>query len=306
MANNLSVQQIQQIRAAFLQGFLNYTPQYPRIGRVVTGVGGKVRVGGLAAGGRAQTVARTDTSVAAQNIASFEAEFTTSHKVVKHRLPAFVFKNDPGMDEIGMELAKAVGKNIDADFFSMLEGLTSADHPRVGTDVGCVGASKKYFSASLKYLCGESGEATQANLLTAALSAANLDAAVQLLLKYKDDRGMQMQLGLDNKLALIVAAKNWRLASQLVGSAVTSSDQQTNVVGGKFGGGVINWEFSDDDDWMVVDTSNSPVGMYVDLESIKVLQGVSEDSQFISLTAEYDATPIYSPYEAGAVFSNVA
>lgn len=296
-----------KIYQAFGEALAQNTAAFAKAGRVVTGEAGTFYAGGTAAGGLAATLATTATSLSATDISTFEASVQTVHKVVKHTTTREAFMRDYNMNEsaIARTLADAVTVSLNKDYFDYCEGLFAAAHPRAGTGAFQVGASKKYIDTGLKYLNGEGGEGTQANLLTAALSATALDSAIQLLNKYKSDRGIPLHLGLSGGLTLVVSPKNRRLALQLMGSAVDSSNLQLNVFQGDIGS-VVVWNLTtDDDDWFLIDQANAPVGMYISqLPSLMI--NPSDDGLFVHMVAEYSAVPFKLPTEAGIVGSNVA
>lgn len=306
MANNLNNKIITQIQANFVEAALLYVPKLTRVGRFESGPAGTVKVGKRASGGIAVTLTDAATSATTSDMHSFEAEFTTLERYVKHTVPSHRMQTEKGLIGVINDLGQVAGKNIDREFFSMTEGLFAAAHPRASNNAGCVGAGKKALDTGLKGLVGETGEFTFDTLLaTASLSETSLNALVELLIKQRDDRGLQMSIGQTSKLAVICAAKNVKTAIELTKSTLSGSDMATNYLNTMFGGGVVQWEFTDDDDYMVVDGDNSPFGYYLGREpSVEVRE--SDDGLFTHFVVKYHGVPVYDPYLYGVVACNVA
>jgi hypothetical protein len=67
---------------------------------------------------------------------------------------------------------------------------------------------------------------------------------------------------------------------------------------------VWNWT-TDEDDYFVIDASNSPVGMYI-AEAPTVRVAPQTNGLFVDMIAEYQAVAFKLPYEYGIIGSNVA
>lgn len=305
MANQANVAVITQM--SFLHGLAEQQAAFVRAGaRVVTGTGGSFRVSGRSIGGLAATLSKTATSSTPTDIANFEASVTTDHKVIHHTVNNKMLQTEKGYEDAGTELANKVLVSMDKDWFDYCEGLPSLAHPRVGTGPFQVGASKKFADTSLAYLQTEGGAGTQDNLLTTAFSETSLDAAIQLLNKYKDDRGVPLHLGLRPAgLALTVGPKNRKTAEEVVQSMLSGDDNAKNTLGPRIGSVVVwNWT-TDEDDWMLLDRFNSPVGMFI-AAAPTVRIAPQTNGLFTDIIAEYESAPFVLPYECGLVFSNVA
>lgn len=306
MANVLSRTKINQIEANFIENMLAYKPKYLAVGKELRGEPGTVKVGKNAVGAIAATLADTATSATTSDMHSFEASFSSLQRYVKHTVPAHTLKNQEGMVKVAAELSQIAGKNIDREFFSMIEGLWAAAHPRAGNTAGLVGAGKKAIDTGLKGLIGEGGEFTYDTLLaTAAMSETTINALVQLLLKQRDDRGLQLSLATTGKLVVLCAAQNAQIAHEVTKSALSGADNASNFHAPMFGGGITTWEFADPDDYLVIDADNTPFGYYL-AESPTVDVKESDDGLFVHFVIKYNGVPVYDPYLYGVVGCNVA
>lgn len=298
MGNNLNTKQISQLDWANMVAA--HPPKYPRVGRVMSGPPGTVRMSGRAFGGIAQTVADNATSVSAQDLASFEAVFTTAQKVVKHTVPSHTVQTEAGLFEGARQLAGKLSRNIDLDFFSGLEGLFSATSPRAGTGVGQVGAGKYVIDTGKKGLQGEGGEFTYANKLSADFAESALDSGFQLMRGWKDDRGLPINMGMSG-MALVVNPADIKLAHETTASLLSGSDNASNFYKGLVSD-VVDYQFADGDAWFLIDIENCPVGYYLAIgPSVEITE--SDDTLFTHFVGKYNGCFVYSPYEYGLVGS---
>lgn len=290
---------------SMLHGLAEQVAEFTRAGRVVTGAGGSFQVSGRSVGGLAASLAKTTSSLAATDIANFEASVTTAHKVIKHTVNNKLLTSDVGYENIGAELANKILVSMDKDYFDFLEGLFSAAHPRAGAGVFQVGAGKKYLDTGLAFMQTEAGAGTQDNLITSAFSEVALDAALQLLWKYKDDRGVPLHLGLRGGITLIVGPKNRKAAQEVVNSNLSGADMAINSMNSLISD-IITWNLSaDEDDWFLIDTANAPVGMYIAAPPT-VSVSPSDDGLFTHFVAQYESVPFKLPYEYGIVGADFA
>lgn len=303
MANQANAAKVTQM--SMLHGLAEQTAEFTRAGRVVTGEGGSFQVSGRSVGGLAASLAKTTSSLAATDIANFEASVTTSHKVIKHTVNNKLLTTDVGYENIGAELANKILVSMDKDYFDFLEGLFAAAHPRAGAGVFQVGVAKNYLDTGLAFLQTEGGAGTQDNLITTAFSETALDAALQLLWKYKDDRGVPLHLGLRGGVTLVVGPKNRKAAHEVVNSNLSGADMATNTMQALISD-IVTWNLTtDEDDWFLIDMNNAPVGTYI-AAAPSVSVSPSDDGLFTHFVAEYESVPFKLPYEYGIVGSNVA
>src|SRR3990172_3380189 len=306
MANSFAAPRIFQ--DAFVAAIAEQPAAFAGAGRVVTGLPGTYRIGGVMAGGLAQTVADTDTSVTATDVATIESTVNTSHRVIKHTVPRHVLDKDYALAAWGQQLASDVAVNLSKDYFDFLEGLFAAAHPRAGAGAFQVGAGKKYIDSGLAYLAGLGGAGTQSNLLTSAFSEAALSSALQLMIKYKTDRGVPMHLGINGGLVLVVGPKNLQTSHEVIKSTLSGSDMADNMFKGLIAD-VVCWNFTtDEDDWFLISDPSKPscpVGTYI-AEAPTVYAKPSDDDQFVHLMAEYTSACFKSPMEAGIIGADVA
>lgn len=299
MANVLSALQIQQILFAYVEAIAAYTSRFARVCPIRPVQQGEVRVSRGAFGGVANTLAAGATTSVVSDVATFESTFGTAHRYVQHKMPTFKTLDDKALTQMGQALAQVWLKNVDREIGSGIEGLLSAPSARAGTGVGRVGASKNFFDTAKKGLQGEGGEFQYANLVASALGEAALDSALQQLIAWRDDRGLQMNLGRGGNLALVHTAAQQSLATKLTGSNVTDHDLQKNWRSGMFGGGLVPWEFGDPDVSIVVDCDVSP--FFYGLAGTPNIEVHSYEAMFTTFLVEYDGAFIVSPYEYGAV-----
>lgn len=301
MANSFSSPQIFQ--DSFVAALAEQTAAFSRAGRVVVGPAGTYQIGGIMAGGIAQTVADTDTSVTATDIGTAIASASTTKRVIKHTVPAHVLANNFAMKQWAAQLASDVLVNIDKDYFDFLEGLFAAAHPRAGAGAFQTGANKHYIDSALVHSGG-----TQDNLLTAAFSEAALSSALQLMLKYKSDRAVPLHLGIQGGLVLVVGPKNLQTAHEVCRSTLSGADNADNMYKGLIKD-IVCWNFTtDEDDWFLISDpskASCPVGTYM-AEAPSVYASESDDKQFVHLIAEYTSGCFKAPLEAGIIGSNVA
>ncbi len=303
MANQANAERV--VQREFLHGMANNTMAFALAGQVTSGGGGSIQISGRSIGGLATTLAKTASSQSATDIANFEASVSTVHKVIKHTMNKRLLTTEQGYSNMGAELANKVMVSLNKDYFDFLEGLFSATHPRAGTGAFQVGASKKFIDTGLAYLQTEGGAGTQNNLLTSAFSEAALDAAVQLLLKYRDDRGVPLHLGMGGGLTLVVGPKNRKLAGEVVGSDLSGADMAVNTLKPLIGSVVVwNWT-TDEDDWFLLDPQNAGVGTHIEMAPTVSLSD-SDDGLFVHAVAQYASVPFKAPYEYGVIGSNVA
>ena len=303
MANQANAPVI--VQRSFLNGMAENTSAFALAGRVTTGAGGTLKISGRAIGGLAATLAKTASSLSATDVANFEADVTTVHKVIKHTLNNKMLTTEMGFENAGAELANKVLVSLNKDYFDFLEGLPAAAHPRAGAGAFQVGAGLKYIDTGLSFLLTEPGVGTQDNMITSAFSETALDAAIQLLNKYRDDRGVPLHLGLNGGLTLIVGPKNRKLAGEVVGSDLSGADMATNTLKPLISN-VVVWNFTtDEDDWFLVDMNSAPVGTHI-AAAPTVTINPSADGLFTHFVAEYESAPFKAPYEYGIIGSNVA
>ena len=301
MANSFAAPKIFQ--DSFVAALAEQKAVFTRAGRVIVGPAGTYQIGGIMAGGIAQTVADTDTSVTATDIATAIASASTTKRVIKHTVPRHVLEKDFAMKTWGEQLANDCMVNLDKDYGDFLEGLFAAAHPRAGAGAFQVGAGKKYLDTGLAFLGG-----TQDNLLTAAFSEAALGSALQLLLKYKSDRAVPLHLGIAGGLVLMVGPKNLQTAMEVCKSTLSGADNADNMFKGLIKDVVCwNWTTDEDDFFLISDPAkpSCPVGTYL-AEAPSVYASLSDDQQFVHLMAEYTSGCFKAPLEAGIIGSNVA
>lgn len=303
MANAFDSKNI--VQQHFVHGLAENVPAFMRAGgRVASGAPGEFRVGGRALGGLATTLSKTATSSTATDLNTTELAHSTVKKVIHHTVTTEALGSEFALADAGSELANKVAVSLDKDYFDFKEGLFSAAHPLAGGGSFEKGAGKMYIDTGLAFLQGEAGAGTQNNLMTAALSESALDSAIQLLNKYKDDRGVPLHLGMRGNLKLIVGPMNRKTARELVFSEVSGADMQINAVGELISDVVVwNWT-TDEDDWFLVDANNSPLGMYI-AEAPTVRVAMQTNGLFVDMIAEYQAIPFKLPYEYGIIGSNV-
>lgn len=302
MANNLNIRRI--VQEAWPEAILKTAPKYPRAMRALEGDPGTIKFGGYQLGGLAQTLADNATSdPAAQDFASFQASFDSVEKTVTHSFPTHVATTEKGLLDQLDQFAAKLAANVDVDAFSGLEGLLTANSPRAGAGVGQCGAGKLFFDTNKKALQGELGEFLYSNRISSDLSENSLDAAVQLMKKWKDDRGLPLNLGL-NQLVLIVNTADEKMASELVKSLLSGADMAANYYLGMFRD-IVTWEFTDQDAWFLVDPNAVPFGYHLCRKpGVQVRE--SEKGKITHLVGDYHGTFVYSPYEYGAVASGGA
>lgn len=301
MANTFATPKIFQ--DSFVNALAEQSSAFARAGRVVVGPAGTYQIGGIMAGGIAQTVADTDTSVTATDIGTAIASASTNKRVIKHTVPKHVMEKEFAMKSWAAQLASDCLVNLDKDYFDFLEGLFAAAHPRAGAGAFQVGAGKKYLDTGLAFLGG-----TQDNLLTSAFSEAALGAALQLMLKYKSDRGVAQTLGLTGGLVLVVGPKNLQTAMEVCKSTLSGADNAENMFKGLIKD-VVCWNWTtDEDDWFLIGDPakpSCPVGTYLS-EAPTVYASLSDDQQFVHLIAEYTSGVFKAPLEANIIGANVA
>jgi hypothetical protein len=299
MANNLNLRRT--VQEAWPELMSGTSLKYPSAMRSLSGPSGTISFGGYAVGGIATTIADSATAdPAAQNFGSFSASFATVEKVVTHSFPTHLGQSELGILEQLGQFAKKCAANIDLDAFSGLEGLFTANAPRAGVGVGQCGGGKLFFDTGKDALLTEPGTFKYDNKTAADFSETALDAAMQLMLKWKDDRGLPMNLG-RGPLKIICATGDVKLVHEVIRSALSGADMAANYYAGKQID-VIDWAFTDDDAWLLVDGDNIPFGYYLaKLPEVKVT--LSEKETITHFVGTYNGCFVYSPYEYGAVAS---
>jgi hypothetical protein len=306
MANSLdNLTRIAQ--ASFMQALAESPEQYAQCCQVLDYPGGSARLMTANAGGLATEVTGATTSVAATDLTSGIKVVTQRAFALKHRMPRqqLPWLQETTAGDIGAQLANAAAANINKLYFDGLESLFALAHPMAGANNGQVGAGKKFIDTGLSFLQGQAGAGTQANLLTDALSETSLNAARELLRKYKNQQGLPLNLtDTAGRYALVVGPKNEKIARQLLGSQFTSSALQINI-NQAFATPVVYPLASDDDDWFLIDTVMSPVGIWIgEPPMIEILP--SEDNLFVNFVAQFSASFYTKAYEYGIIGSNVA
>lgn len=299
MANNLNLRRT--VQEAWPELIASTTLKYPSAMRSLSGPSGTISFGGYAVGGIATTIADSATTdPAAQNFGSFSASFSTVEKAVTHSFPTHLIQSELGiMDQLGQFARKCAG-NIDLDAFSGLEGLLTANAPRAGAGVGQCGAGKLYFDTGKDGLLTEGGAFKYANKTAADFSETALDAAMQLMLKWKDDRGLPLNLG-RGPLTIVCATGDVKVVHEVVRSALSGNDMASNYYAGK-AISVVDWAFTDDDAWLLLDSDNIPFGYYLaKMPDIQVRE--SEKGTITHFIGTYNGCFVYSPYEYGAIAS---
>lgn len=265
----------------------------------------QVTLGQGAFGGTMSTVSRTATAnPGASDFFTFETDFAVAHKALVHTFPVQTKNSEYAFEDMGQQLAQMIENELDAAAGALLSGLFAAAHPRAGAGAGQVGAGKKYIDTGLAFLAGEAGAGTQDNLLTAALSEAALNSAIKLMLQYKSDRGVSLNIGASGGLTLVCAPKNAQMAHELVVSALSGSDMASNFIKGLVSEIVVTNHLADDDDWFLVDPKNTPLAIAYDSPAVRLTtqtQGLLHDA-----VVECRLVACKAPYEPGIIGSNVA
>lgn len=265
----------------------------------------QVTLGQGAFGGSLSTVSRTATSnPAASDFFTFETDFPVVHKALVHTFPVKTASSEYAFEDMGVQLAQLIENELDAAAGALLSGLFAAAHPRAGAGAGQVGAGKKYLDTGLAFLQGEAGAGTQDNLLTSALAEASLNSAIKLMLQYKSDRGVSLNLAASGGLCLVVAPKNAQIAHELVVSALSGADMASNFIKGLISEIVVTNHLADDDDWFLVDPKNTPLAIAYDSPAVRLTtqtQGLLHDA-----VVECRLVACKAPYEPGIIGSNVA
>jgi hypothetical protein len=303
----LNLEAVSRIQRAFVAGLAEDTASYARACQVLNAQAGELQLGSAAVGGLANEITTGTSSVSAANMATKTSTISEEHYAIKHTVPAYkLISSDFALDQAGQKLANAAVQNINKQFFDGLEGLFAAgSHPAKGTGVGETGANAAFIDSALKYLQTEAGEATQANLSTAAFSEAALDAAIQLMQNYRDQRGLPLNLGMSGSLALVVGPKNRKTAMEVVGSQLSGADMQINTMRGLVNE-VISFPLTtDEDDWFLIDTAQSPCGIWIKTAPVVEVRP-SDDGLFVHMVAKWTSAFYKKPYEYGIVGSNVA
>lgn len=304
MANSLD-NLVRVSQAAFVDALASSTEQYAQCCQVLDYPGGSAQLMAVNAGGLATEVTGATTSVAATDLTSgikvvTQKAFALKHRMPRQQLPWLV---DSAAADIAVSLANAAAQNINKLYFDGLESLFALAHPMAGANNGQVGNGKKFIDTGLSFLQGQAGAGTQSNLLTDALSENSLNAAREILRKYKNQQGLPLNMG-DSSYVLVVGPKNEKIARQLLGSQFTSSNLQVNINNG-FAAPVVFPLTTDDDDWFLIDTVKSPCGIWMgEPPMIDILP--SEDNLFVNFVAQFSASFYVKAYEFGIVGSNVA
>lgn len=265
----------------------------------------QITLGQGAFGGTMSTVSRTATSnPSASDYFTFETDFSVVHKALVHTMPVQTVNTEYGFEQMGQQLAQVIQNDLDAAAGGLLSGLFAAAHPRVGAGAGQVGAGKKYLDTGLAFLAGEGGAGTQDNLLTSALAEASLNSAIKLMLQYKSDRGVSLNLGSMGGLTLVVSPKNAQIAHELVISSLSGADMASNFIKGLVSEIVVTNHLTDDDDWFLIDPKNTPLALAFDSPNVRLTtqtQGLLHDA-----VVEVRFVACKAPYEYGIIGTNVA
>lgn len=304
MANDLT-NVIRLAQQTFLDQLAASTEQFAQIGQVLDAAGGQARLMAANAGGLATEITGSTTSLAATDLTSGIKAVTQQGWALKHKMPRVQlgWSQETLVADIARSLANAAEQNINKLAFDGLETLFALAHPMAGAANGQVGAGKKFIDTGLAFLQGQPGAGTQDNKLTDALSENSLNAARQLLRKYKNQQGLPMNMGDGPGYKLIVGPANEKIAKQIVGSPVTSSNLQVNINQG-WADVVVFPLTTDEDDWFLVDPSKSPCGIWLgEPPMIEVLP--SEDNVFVQFVAQFSATFYVKAYEFGIIASDV-
>lgn len=304
MASSIDTNRI--LTLAFLNAMAQSQGQWRKFAKMIDSTGvAQVTIGQGAFGGTMSTVSRTATAnPSASDYFTFESDFSVAHKALVHTFPVKTASSEYAFEDMGRQLAAVVENELDAAAGALLSGLFAAAHPRAGAGAGQVGAGKKYLDTGLAYLAGEGGAGTQDNLITSALAEASLNTAIKLMLQYKSDRGVSLNLGSMGGLCLVVSPKNAQLAHELVVSQISGSDMASNFVKGMVSDIVVTNHWSDDDDWALIDPANTPLAIAFDSPAVRLTtqtQGLLHDA-----VVECRYVACKAPYEAGIIGSNVA
>ena len=304
MASSLDTNRI--LTVSFAKAMAEKTANWSKFCRFIDSSNqAQITLGQSAFGGTMSTVTRTATAnPTASDYFSFESDFAVAHKALIHTLPAHTITSEYALEKAGQDLADVVSNELDAAAGALLSGLFAAAHPRAGAGAGQVGAGKKYLDTGLAFLAGEGGAGTQDNLITSALAEASLNTAIKLLLQYKSDRGVSLNLGSMGGLTLVVTPKNAQTAHELVVSALSGADMASNFVKGLISEIVVTNHLADDDDWFLVDPKNSPLALAFD--SPVVRQAPQTQGILVDMVAECRYVAAKAPYEYGLIGSNVA
>jgi hypothetical protein len=304
MANQLDkIEKVAQM--AFIESLAKDTQAYERCCKVIEEASATLELSALNAGGIAQSISSSATSVNSTDMTSGKSVTTMGNYAIKHTVPWF--KASQSLDLIesaSQQVANSVKSSLNAMYFDGLEGLFTVAHPQAGAGQGQVGAGKKFIDSGLAYLQTEAGAGSQTNLVTAALSESALESARVLLREQRNQRGIKMNLaGPGSDMVLIVAPGNERSAHELVYSEHSGADLASNY--NKSYAATVVYPFTTDaDDWWLIDKEISPVGIVIGQKPV-IETRISDDGFFLYFTAQYQAAFYKKPYHHGIVGSNV-
>lgn len=301
MANSLDTQRI--VQEVWISTVAQYQPKWQKVMRDLAGPAGTVKMGAMIMGAVPQVIADTATTNAtASDFASFQATFATQEKVIKHTFASHLLQSDIALRSTIGDFGNTVMAGIDLDAFAGLEGLLTAAHPRVGTGVGQVGASKKYIDTAKKALQGEGGEFLYANKVAAALSRTAVGTAVALMAGWKSDRGLPMNIG-QAGYTLVCNPADEVVAHEIAKSTLSSNAMQSNYFLGLITN-IVTFPFvTATTGWFLIANGQAPFG-YRLAKFPQVELRESEDGTVSHLVATYNGCFAYSPYEYGLVGSS--
>lgn len=301
MANSIDTKRI--VQEAWISCCSQYQPKWQKVMRDLVGPSGTVMIGAMIMGAVPQVIAdNATTGAAASDFASFQATFTTQEKVVKHTFATHLLQSDITLRSTIGDFANTVMAGVDLDAFGGLEGLLTAAHPRVGTGVGQVGATKKYIDTAKKALQGESGEFVYSNRVAAALSRTSVGTAVALMSGWKSDRGLPMNMG-NAGYTLVCNPADEVIAHEIARSTLSSNAMQSNYFLGLITN-IVTFPFvTATTGWFLIANGQAPFGYRLaKFPQVELREG--EDGTISHLVATYNGCFAYSPYEYGLVGSS--
>ena len=233
------------------------------------------------------------------DIDTVQSVITSSHKDKLYRLNwDEIADSDSAVANISAILANEASATVQNIVEAGVTGLPSLDHPLQG-DRG-VGGGIKFADTGINY-GGLGSGTTQDNLLTMCFSRNAVKAAIKMLREYRNQSGMQLNLG--QQVNLLVGPENEDEAYAIANSAMSSDQMQSSVLPQRVAGVAVMPGLGND--WAVVDAEANPLVLHLrGLPEIVVRE--KDTGLAVNFSGKLSATFGLMPSEAGLIYSQVA
>jgi len=282
---------------AFADTFANINPAWRSAVRVYTDDAPTLELGAYIGAGTYGAAAGS--AATAEDIDSVKSIISATHKDQLYTVDWDDIRDSLSLVE---NISRILANEADKTLYDIVEAgilaLPSTAHP-LRNDRG-VGPAINFADTGINY-GGPLAGTTQDNLLTMSFSRNAVKAAIKMLREYRNQSGMQLNLG--QQVNLLVGPENEDEAYAIANSAMSSDQMQSSVLPQRVAGVAVMPGLGND--WAVVDAEANPLVLHLrGLPEIVVRE--KDTGLAVNFSGKLSATFGLMPSEAGLIYSQVA